>query len=88
MNIKGILLDKKSLIIFAVLILGLIAAVYLVQQRQIFKPKASQDIYNAFQITQGDGDVRVNCVGNECNVNSLKVKIKADPAELERLGSE
>ncbi len=86
MNIKDILLDKKSLIILVILLLGLVLAVYLVQQRQIFKPKASQQIYNAFEITEQDQngqEKRVACTGNECTVDSLNLKIKIDPSQLE-----
>lgn len=86
MNIKDVLLDKKSLIIFVALVLGLIGVVYLVQQRQIFKPKASQEIYNAFEITEQDEngqEKRVACTGNECTVESLNLKIKIDPNQLD-----
>ena len=54
MNIAGVNVSKKALIFAVFLILGLAVGVYLVQTKQIFKSKASQEIYNAFEITEQD----------------------------------
>ena len=86
MNIAGVNVSKKALIFAVFLILGLAVGVYLVQTKQIFKSKASQQIYNAFEITEQDEngqEKRVACVGNECTVESLNLKIKIDPSQLD-----
>lgn len=71
-----------------ILLVGLIAGIYLVQQTQIFKPKAATNILNAFEITGPDGKA-LKCDGSTnpptCETSSLEVTIKLAPGGLEEL---
>lgn len=72
MDIKEILKQKKlQLVILFILAVGLIVGVYFVQRTQIFKGRATQDIYNAFGVT-GEGTVQ-QTGPNTYNTDSLKI---------------
>lgn len=65
------------MLIVAVLLVGLIIAVYLVQTKQIFKSRASGPNQD-FEISQGTGDSRENveCKDDVCTTSSLDIFIK------------
>ena len=87
MKIGEITISKIQLAGIVVLLIGLIAGIFLVQQRQIFKPKASTSILSAFDITGPDGK-QLNCTsGNPptCETSSLDVNIKLKPGGLDVL---
>ena len=74
MNIHIFKNQKVQLITIAILVAGLGVGIYLVQTEQIFKPKASTNPYNAFDITDQNGnqlncDQRGNCSTPTLNVN-------------------
>lgn len=77
------------------LLLGIGIGVYLVRFPQIFKSRANQEAYNAFQVTKNtvDGETElVNCEDTEngytCVTNSLDINLKIDTDEFERLVQE
>ncbi len=75
MNQKGIV----HLILILILVAGLIAGLYLVQNTQIFKPKASNTWVNAFEIKDANGNV-INCDASTspptCETSTEEVEIK------------
>lgn len=86
---------KKQLIITILLLLGIGIGVYLVRLPQIFKSKASQELYNTFQLTQTSPDSEIKPVtcentenGYTCTTDSLDVFLRVDVLELERLSQE
>ena len=78
--------NKFQLIAVAVLALGLAVGIYLVQQTQIFKPRASTtgpDLLKAFKITNERGDtLNANCTPATatepvtCTTDTLNVNIQ------------
>ncbi len=80
MEEKITILKANFIKIFLIILLvsGTIIGVYLVQNKQIFKSKASQEIYNAFEFSQttNQGQVPVSCSGNSCTTNSLDIQVK------------
>lgn len=86
---------RKQLLLTIIILIGLIAAVYLVQTKQIFRSKASQEIYNTFQLNQTtpEGEIKqVSCEntqdGYTCTTESLEVNLKVDIDELEKISQE
>lgn len=86
---------KKQLIITILLLLGISIGVYLVRLPQIFKSRATQELYNTFQLTQttDDGETKpVTCENTEngytCSSDSLDVFLRVDVLELERLSQD
>lgn len=71
--------------ILLVLTLGLLVGVILVQQRQIIRKKAAEDIYGAFEVKDPGGNPLL-CSGNTCQTNTTTVKIRV--LDLERLLSD
>ena len=67
--------DKWQIIGLAILIIGLILSVYLVQQIQNYRSKADQEILNAFEITDEEGKL-LEIEGDAYKTQSLDVKIK------------
>ncbi|MBI2593367.1 hypothetical protein HYW44_01880 [Candidatus Daviesbacteria bacterium] len=56
-NLKDYLINNwKSNLSILILLGGLVAGVYLVGHQQIFRPKASSDIQQAFSVTDSDGN--------------------------------
>lgn len=53
-NLK-ILKQRKSLIVIMVLLVGIILGVFLVQRPQIFKSKAGNEVFNAFEVKNSKG---------------------------------
>jgi len=68
-------ISKIQILIAVILIAGIVGGVYLIQHPQIFKSKAGQTIYNAFEITDDTGNA-IPCIENNCNTDSLDVNIK------------
>lgn len=69
---------KIQLITLAILATGLAVGIYLVQTKQIFKPKATTDPYDAFTITRSDGTPLNQTEPNTYNTDTLNIKIKLD----------
>lgn len=91
MRVDYIKEHKKEVIITIILLLGLAVSAYLIQNPKIFKSRANQELYNIFTINQIDesgNSSQLSCDGNNCNIDSLDVEIKADIEELERLSQE
>ncbi|TSC66155.1 MAG: hypothetical protein CEO21_251 [Microgenomates group bacterium Gr01-1014_80] len=77
MNIHHI--NKIQILLSLILLGGLAALVYLSQQTQIFKSKATQTYFNAFEVTDTSGTpLEVINTGNFriYKTDSLDVKIK------------
>lgn len=55
-NLK-ILKQRKSLIIIMILLLAIILGVFLVQRPQIFKSKAGNEVFNAFEVKNSNGQI-------------------------------
>lgn len=72
---------KKQIAIVAILILGIIISVVLVQRQQIFKSKASQQLQNAFEITPADPQKSVSFDGDSYQTDTLDVQIKLQDIE-------
>lgn len=70
-----------NLLILAILALGLIVGVTLVQQPQLFEKKAEQDVYKAFQVTDPGGNPLL-CSQDTCQTNSTEIKIKVRDLDL------
>lgn len=83
MNFGTTYISKKRLILGALftllLIGGLVAGLYLLQQQQTIKSKASSNLINAFEIKDDKGNTLV-CDGNTnpptCTTSSLNINIK------------
>ena len=54
------------------------AGIYLVQTKQIFKPKATTDLYNAFSVSSNEPGKEVTCSGSTCQTNTLNINIKLE----------
>lgn len=77
MNIYHI--NKLQIALSLTLLVGLAALVYLSQQTQIFKPRASQTYFNAFEVTDTEGNAlnyQDNTHTRIYSTNSLDVKIR------------
>ena len=77
MNIHHI--NKVQLLLSLILLAGLAALVYLSQQTQIFKSKATQTYFNAFEVTDTEGTpLEVTNTENTriYKTDSLDVKIR------------
>lgn len=71
--------NLKSIIVIAILAIGLVAGIYLIKHQQIFKSRANQDLQNHFEIVQKmpDGQSKsAQCVGDTCTVESLDLYLK------------
>lgn len=86
---------KKQIIIIILLLLGILIGLHLVQTPQIFKSRATQELYNTFQLNQtsDEGATKpVTCGNTEngytCTTESLDVNLKVDVLELEKLSQE
>ncbi len=78
--------QKIILIAVAVLIVGLIATILLVSQRQQHKAKAEFDVSRSFNIsTDTQGTQPIPCQGVTCTTNSDTVHIKFNPANTQDL---
>lgn len=83
MKIGDFTISKVQIAVTAILLLGLIAGMYLVQRTQILKPRATTgviDLREAFRITNERGE-ELNCApaqGDQpvtCTTDSLNVNI-------------
>lgn len=74
--------NRKQIIIMLIIVIGLIASVYLVLNRQIFKSRASSAEL-PFSITQDNNGFRseLECHDNVCVTNSLDIFIKPKKPE-------
>lgn len=70
-SLKG---NFKTILIVILLISGIIAGVILVQNPQIFRPKASEEIYNAIEVKDEEGNSL--CSENECEIQDPNSPIK------------
>lgn len=81
--------NLKTILLFAILAIGLIISLYLVQTKQIFKSKANATIFNSITVSELDqeGNAQRNniCQDNECQTNSRKIRLKIDLKKLEEL---
>lgn len=76
MKIGNYYFNKKQIIFFIILSIGLIASVYLVLNRQIFKSRASVS-NRAFTITQDTNPEQpAECTGDSCKTETLNIIIK------------
>lgn len=73
-TIKTILFQKKMLILLA-LILGIAAVTVLTLHKQIFVSRASQEVINAVDIKDANGNP-LSCSSEECETSTMDVKIK------------
>ncbi len=71
---------KWQLIGLTVLIIGLILSLYLAQQVQKYRSKASQEVLNAFEVTDEEGRP-LEIEGDTYKTQSLDVKIKVKDLE-------
>ena len=84
MSITGLKITKRQTIqaiIFVVLLVGLIAGVYLVQTRQIFKSKAALYYPAAFPVTDQNSNT-INCtdIGSlNCQTDQSSIHIRFNP---------
>ncbi len=71
-------ISKAQILLSIILILGLVALVYLAQRQQIFKPKAENNIYDNFEVTDPSGSPLPYQPGNQrvYNTDNLDIKIK------------
>lgn len=77
MSLAGPKISKIQVIIMAVLLIGIIVAVFLVQRQQIFKGRATDNIYDAFDISPGTGGGNVTQTGpNTYSTDTLNINIK------------
>ncbi len=74
MNLTGI--SVKSVLIIILIIIGLFLSLYLVSRQQIFKSKASSQIWQAFEITDEYGNPIICDENNTCITKTLKVNLK------------
>ncbi|OGE26228.1 hypothetical protein A3C26_02770 [Candidatus Daviesbacteria bacterium RIFCSPHIGHO2_02_FULL_39_12] len=74
--------NKFKLLMILLLMAGLISLIYLVQNTQIFKSRANEQLYNAIEVTDGEGNNI--CQGNKCDLKPV-IKFKVNISELERL---
>lgn len=71
---------KFGIISLSVLIIGLAVGLILVQQQQNLQKKAAEDLINAFEITDTQGN-SLPCSNQGCETNSLEVRIKVKDLE-------
>ncbi|EKD85442.1 MAG: hypothetical protein ACD_38C00030G0012 [uncultured bacterium] len=75
MNIGDIKVNKTQLILIIILLIGLIAGVYLVQTRQIFKSKAASEINTALEVTDDSGNALEYQGNGTYKTKSLNVRV-------------
>ena len=61
---------RAQVLVLGLVLMGVVVGVYLVRTQKIFKSRADDPIYNAFQVSGAD------CQGNQCSTKSLDVKFK------------
>lgn len=54
-NVEAITKNWKQLIMLAAVLIGLIAGIYLVQNRQIFRSRAASEINTGLKVTDDEG---------------------------------
>lgn len=74
MKVGNLNIAKRQIVIMAVLLLGLIILVILVQRQQILKSRA-YDLRNSFEVSDPEGN-QLNCNDTSCETNSLDIKVK------------
>ena len=87
MTIGSIAISRKqliSLLVLLVLTIGLVVAIILVRNQQIFKSRANIDLSSTFTVTDEIGN-EVNCSGTTCSTYSNTVQIKFNQDQLEAL---
>ena len=72
--------SKWQLIGLSILIIGLAISLYLAQRVQKYRSKASQEILNAFEVTDEEGR-SLEVEGDVYKTQSLDVKIKVKDLE-------
>lgn len=82
--------DKKikvlQVILFILFLVGLLVVLYLIKKPQIFKSKASNEIYDAFTFTDNQG--KIYCDRNICTTNALDINVKIDIDQLEKIANQ
>lgn len=78
MDISILKLQKIQIAVILILVIGLAAGIYLVQTQQIFKPKATAELYSAFEVTSNEPGKTVTCSGSTCQTNTLNINIKLE----------
>lgn len=74
-------MNKKQLIVTAILIFGLATGVVLVQRQNIFKSKANVDVSSGISVTGTNGE-DVNCRGSVCETDAPEVNIEIIDPEI------
>lgn len=74
MNIGSVKVNKIQIIVIAVLLIGLVAGVYLVQVQQTLKSRAASDLCTALNVTDSSGNP-LECQGGVYKTNSLNVRV-------------
>lgn len=67
--------NKSSLIVIALLAIGIVIGVQLVQHTQIFRSRASVNVNAAFEIKDANGN-EIYCDGNTCYTDSDRVEVR------------
>lgn len=79
MNIAGIKVSKKQIIITVILLLGIIVGVFLVQKQQILKSRADVDVTEGLQVKDVEGN-DITCSEDVCETEADEVTIEVtDP---------
>lgn len=77
-------ISKKQIFIIIILLLGVAVSVYLATQPQIFRSRATTDVYNAIDIKDAEDGSVITCNGSACTTeaDSVKIKLIDDPNKL------
>lgn len=76
MNIGNYYINKLQIAMAAILLLGLVITVYLVQTKQIFKSRASNTNQSFLVIQNTSPQQPAECNGNTCTTKTLDITIK------------
>lgn len=75
MNIGTIKVSKIQIVVIAVLSIGLVAGVYLVQVQQTLKSRAASEINDALSVTDSEGNPLEYQGNGTYKTNSLDVRV-------------
>lgn len=84
MNIKEYNFDKRQVVTTALLLVGLVGSLFLVQNRQLINSRASQTVYNDLEVREVGPDNRdVVCTeADGCIIKTLEVNLKVKDLEV------
>lgn len=76
---------KFYALIFACGLVAILATIFFAKNIGILRSRASEDLYNTFNIKQitDEGSQKVMCNDGECSINSLDLDIEFDQRALE-----